>query len=136
MMVEAVGDDELDLLLPNGRTAVHHFHSLLGDVTGDGFSQCVRRDAGDAVPGAEAGVGPLPGMRRRSSRGRIPGGRWSDDTIGQTGLLPPPITVSVHSPLASCPCMLVSIPRDRPIFPLPAVWPPAGRRFSKRVPGG
>jgi hypothetical protein len=32
----ADGYYELDIKLPNGTTAVHHFYRLLGDVTGDG----------------------------------------------------------------------------------------------------
>jgi len=32
----ADGYYELDVVLPNGQTAVHHFYRLLGDVTGDG----------------------------------------------------------------------------------------------------
>ncbi len=32
----ADGYYELDIKLPNGATAVHHFYRLLGDVTGDG----------------------------------------------------------------------------------------------------
>ena len=33
----ADGYYELDILLPNGQTSVHHFYRLLGDVTGDGI---------------------------------------------------------------------------------------------------
>ena len=34
--IAADGYYELDVLPPNGQTAVHHFYRLLGDVTGDG----------------------------------------------------------------------------------------------------
>jgi hypothetical protein len=35
--IAADGYYELDILLPGGQTAVHHFYRLLGDVTGDGI---------------------------------------------------------------------------------------------------
>jgi hypothetical protein len=57
----ADGYYELDVLLPNGQTAVHHFYRLLGDVTGDGVvgakdSKAIAAAIGQSAP---PGMSPL-----------------------------------------------------------------------------
>jgi len=54
----ADGYYELDIMLPNGTTAVHHFYRLLGDVTGDGVVD--NNDLNEIA--TEINLSSLPGM--------------------------------------------------------------------------
>jgi hypothetical protein len=56
----ADGYYELDLVLPGGPTAVHHFDRLLGDVTGDGVVDNRDLNAVGAAMGRSAPVGLAP----------------------------------------------------------------------------